>query len=227
MLPPAWLHGTAEEGFAAFGVHPLRLALAAGLALRIVGILSAAFRAAVVARVVLPEAAVPGAIITALTPINLGIAIVYYVAVNSAVQGWVLLGAWLCFVAYQLSYLHRGAALLRPQGPEAARRLFLASRCAKLTLLPAALALMLVFLLTGQNSLGKPIIQAAALERHWQLLCSLLTNYMVTLVAGADLILHGVSSLAAGGDEDLRPLEDALASKARSIVAADRERLHS
>jgi hypothetical protein len=221
MLPPSWLHGTADE-FAALGIHPLRLALAAGLALRILGVLSAAFRASVVAKVIVPEAAAPGAIIAALTPVNLGFAVVYYVAINSAVQGWAFLGAWVCLVTYQLSYLHRVAALLRPASPAEARRIFHASKCAKVTLLPATLVLISIFVLTGQNSLGRPILNVALLERHWQLLCAVLTNYMVTLVAGVDMILHGVASLAGHDDEGLRSLEGDLQAKARSMMAADR-----
>ncbi|MFO0872702.1 MAG: hypothetical protein U0575_01845 [Phycisphaerales bacterium] len=220
MLPPSWLLVGADEILGSLGVHALRLATAVTLALRIVGVLSAAFRSAVVTKLLVPESAVPGAIVAALTPINVGVSVAMYVAINSFVQGWAFVGAWGCFVAYQLSYLGGGAALMRPSDQEGAVRLFRLPARGRFTLLPMAGVLLLIFLFTPLNSLDQPVISAAALRRHWPDIFSLLTNYAVTLVAGVDLIVHGITGLAYRRDESMRSRDERLAEKARSVAHA-------
>ena len=221
MLPSTWLEVHRTDLLGPLGLHVLRLATAVGLALRISGVLSAAFRSSVVTKLLVPESAVPGAIVAALTPINVGVSVVMYVAVNSVAQGWALLAGWACFVLYQLSFLVGGAAMLRPCGPRDASRLFALSRRAKTTLLPFAGILVMLFFLTPLNSLDEPVITPRALEHQWPLALAFLTNYAVTLVAGVDLIVHGIAGLAFRRDDTMRALDETLAAKTRAVAAAD------
>lgn len=222
MLPSSWLAVHRTDLFGPLGLHVLRLATAVGLALRIGGVLSAAFRSSVVAKLLVPESAVPGAIAAALTPINIGVTVVMYVAVNSIAQGWALVAAWCCFVLYQLSFLLGGSSLLRGCRPAEASRLFRVSRRGKTTLLPFAALLLAIFFLTPMNSLGQPVITPRALEHQWPLALAFLTNYVVTLVAGVDLIVHGIAGLAFRRDDTMHALDTALSEKASAVARADR-----
>lgn len=229
MLPPSWLVPSSDSALGAMGSHALRLALAAGLAMRLVGILSAAFRSAVVVKLLLPESPVPGAMIAALVPINLGFAVAAYVGVNAGVQGWPFAAAFACLVLYQLAYMRRGRSLLRPQDDPEVARAFRPAMRARVVVMPLMGAFMLLFLFTSANSLGKPIIDGAWLAKHWVLLVGIATNYALTLVAGVDLIVAGVVGMTlpsddvapAGESDDPRIARIAvLMEKARSVAGA-------
>lgn len=223
MVPPHWMHVAPNEAAEALMSRATQVAIAAGLALRLIGLLSAGFRAAVVSKFLLPESPVPGATIAALLPINLGFAVAGYVAINAMVHGWALLGAWLCLVVYQLLYVARGTALLHPQEEVDAARAFVPAMRGKLVLLPLMAVLMGIFLFTSHNSLDRPIVDAHWLRHHWVFLIGIFTNYALTLVVGVDLFMHGVARLSArrrGAVAERHLLEERLVAKATSIVEA-------
>lgn len=224
MLPPHWMFRPPAEAMELVTSRAVQVAVAAGLGLRLVGLLSAAFRASVVSKLLLPESPVPGAMIVALLPINLGFAVAGYVAINAVVHGWALLAAWLCLAVYQLLYIARGASLIHPQDDAGARRAFRPAMNGRLLLLPAMAVFLLVFLFTNQNSLDRPLVDLHWLRSHWVFLVGILTNYVLTLVVGVDLIVHGVARLSAGrasGTERPHELEETLTKKARSVLEVE------
>ena len=223
MVPPHLMHISPVPEADMVSAGAMRVAVAAGLALRLIGLLSAAFRASVVAKFLLPESPVPGATIAALLPINLGFAVAGYVAINAVVHGWALLAAWCCLVAYQLLYVAKGTALLHPQDDADAARAFVPAMRGKLVLLPLMSILLGVFVLTSQNSWGKPIVDLHWIRHHWVFLIGIVTNYALTLVVGVDLFMHGVARLSArrrGAAAERHVLEERLVAKATSIVEA-------
>jgi hypothetical protein len=227
MLPPHWMIRPPAAEIDVFTSRAVQIGIAAGLALRLVGLLSAAFRASVVAKLLMPESPVPGATIAALLPINLGFAVAGYVAINAVVHGWLLLAAWLCIVLYQLLFLARGTALLHPQDEASARLAFLPAMRGRLVLIPATAIFLALFLLTSHNSLERPLVTAHWLRGHWVFLVGILTNYVLTLVVGVDLIVHGVSRLSARRSETSSPrreLERRLEEKSTAIVQAGEPR---
>jgi hypothetical protein len=220
LIPPDWMLRPVQQDLVLVGmIAALRLSDAAMLSSRLLGVLSAGFRSATAARYLLPESPLPGAIMTTLIPMNLGTSIVFFVLLNSFVQGWLLTVGFIAFIVFELSYLVVGRRLIRGCLPEELPAVFRVVGVSRLVFLPAAAIMIVLFLFTSMNSLGAPLLTVQRLEHVWLTGVTFLVNYFVTLAAGTDLLVRGAAGLAPVDDPEATVVRRRFEAKASELAA--------